>query len=230
MKVKTIRAAATATLAVGLALLPGAGHAADPLSIRLGDVPVKGVIPDGYCLPTGADEAAADMLAKGDRDNRTHAMLIRCDQRNKPGGTKYDYYLVKSPHAQPPAMKRAEFIALMTEELKLPAYQSGDATRPEIGKAGDNLSTALGTRVDLSGEIRPRGADAVCIYMGGELEVRSAVASYPIAVGGCGTVVAGQILFVYAYDDPAKPNSGAALLQRTRWIAERLNATDGRAN
>jgi hypothetical protein len=227
---KMMRATAAAMFAAGLAALPGGAQAADPLSIRVGDVPVTGAIPDGYCLPTGADKAGADLLAKGDPDNQTLAMLIRCDQQNKPGGTKYDYYLIKSPHAQPPAMKRAEFIAMMTEELKLPAYQTGEATRPEIGKAGDNLSTALGTKVDLSGEIRPRGADTVCIYMGGAFEVRSAVSSYPIAAGGCGTIVAGRILFIYAYDDPAKPNSGAVLLQRTRWIAERLKATDGRAN
>ncbi|WP_447757844.1 hypothetical protein [Sphingopyxis fribergensis] len=219
-----------ATIAAGLMLLPGAAHAADPLSIRLGNVPVAGLIPDGYCLPTGQDKMIADQLAKGDPENTTHAMFIRCDQQNQPAGIKYDYYLIKTPNAQPPAMTRAEFIALMTKELNLPAYQSGAATKPEIGKAGDNLSTALGTKVDLSGEIKPRGADAVCIYMGGQLDVRSAAAAYPIALGGCGTIVAGQILFVYAYDDPAKPNSGAALLQRTRWVAERLKATDGQAN
>ncbi len=228
MKMKHISIAAIAAASLGS--FASTAHAADPLSIRLGDAPVAGVIPDGYCLPTGMDKAAADLLAKGDPDNKTHAMLIPCNQQNQSGGIKYDYYLIKSPHAQPPAMKRAEFIALMSEELKLPAYQNGDATRPEIGKAGENLSSALGTKVDLKGEIRPRGADPVCVYMGGELEVSSAAGSYPIAVGGCGTVVAGQILFVYVYDDPAKPNSGATLLQRTRWVAERLKATDGRAN
>lgn len=228
MKLK--RSIRAAMIAASLILLPGAAYAADPLSIRVGDVPVAGVIPDGYCLPAGRDKLIADTLAKGDPENKTHATFIRCDQQNLPAGVKYDYYLIKSPLAQAPAMTRAEFIALMVEELKLPAYQSGEATNPEIGKAGNNLSSALGTKVDLSGEIKPRGADAVCIYMGGQLDVRSAATSYPIALGGCGTIVAGRILFVYAYDDPAKPNSGAALLQRTRWVAERLKATDGRAN
>ncbi|MDO9367856.1 MAG: hypothetical protein Q7T68_04740 [Sphingopyxis sp.] len=219
-----------AMAAIGLMLLPSEAQAADPLTIRVGDVPVVGVIPDGYCLPAGRDKLIADTLAKGDPENKTLATFIRCDQQNQPAGVKYDYYLIKSPVAQAPAMTRAEFIALMVEEMKLPAYQSGEATNPEIGKAGDNLSSALGTKVDLSGEIKPRGADGVCIYMGGQLDVRSEAASYPIALGGCGTIVAGQILFVYVYDDPAKPNSGAALLKRTRWVAERLKARDGRAN
>jgi hypothetical protein len=222
-----IRAAA---VAASLLALPTAALAADPLSIRLGDAPVVGLIPDGYCLPVGVNKQNADQLAKGDPDNQTHAMFIRCDQQNQTGGIKYDYYLVKSPNVPAPVMTRAEFIAMMAEELKLPAYQSGAAAAPEIGKAGDNLSSALGTKVDLSGEIRPRGTDAVCVYLGGQLEVRSDAASYPIALGGCGTIVAGKILFVYVYDDPAKPDSGAVLLQRARWVAERLQATDGRSN
>lgn len=220
----------TVTVAAALMLLPGAARATDPLSIRLGNVPVAGVIPDGYCLPTGKDKANAEQLAKGDPDNHTLAMFIRCDQQNRPAGIRYDYYLIKSPVAPAPAMTRAEFIALMVKELKLPAYHSGEATNPLIGRAGDNLSSALGTSVDLSGEIKPRGADSVCVYMGGHLDVRSPSTSYPVALGSCGTVVAGQILFVYTYDDPAKPDGVAALLQRSRWVAERLKATDGQAN
>ncbi|WP_447765871.1 hypothetical protein [Sphingopyxis panaciterrae] len=176
----TIRAAIAAA---GLAALPAAVLAAAPLSIRLGDVPVTGMIPDGYCLPVGINRRNADQLAKGDPDNQTHAMLIRCDQQDQAIPIKWDYYLVKSPNAPAPAMTRAEFIAMMAEELNLPAYQGGEAAKEPIGKAGDNLSAALGTKVDLSGEIKARGADAVCIYMGGQLDVRSDAASYPIALG-----------------------------------------------
>lgn len=216
--------------AAGVMLLPAMAQAADPLAIRLGDIPVAGVIPDGYCLPAGTDKQAADLLAKGDPENQTHAMLIRCDQQNQATGIKYDYYLVKSPNAAMAPMTRASFIAMMAKELALPSYQTGEGTAPILGKVGDNLSDTFGTKVDLSGDIRARGTDSVCIYMGGQLNVRSAAAAYPIAMGGCGTIVAGKVVFVFVYDDPAKPNSGAALLQRARWIAERLNATDGRPN
>lgn len=224
MMTKTLR---LATLAAATATMSTAALAADPVSFTLGDVAITGSSPEGYCTPTGSAKRAADLLAKGDLENLTATMLVRCEQRDSAKDMKYDYYLIKSPRAAFEPMSRARFIALMVKELALPQHQDGTAV---LGNAEDGLSAAMGTKVDLSGSVKPRGNDNVCIYMGGEVTVTSAVATYPIAVGGCGTMVGGKMLFVYSYDDPAKPNGVAVQLRRARALADTLAAADGRAN
>lgn len=224
---KMMTAIRLAILAAAGATVPGAALAADPLDFKVGDVAITGSSPEGYCTPTGNAKLAADLLATGDRENHTSAMFIRCELRDSAKDMKYDYYLIKSPRAVVPPMKRTDFIAMMVRELALPAYQDGDAT---FGAVEEGLSDAMGTKVDLSGAIKPRGNDNVCIYLGGEVTVTSAIATYPIAVGGCGTIVGGKMLFVYSYDDPAKPNSVAVQLRRARALADTLAAADGRAN
>jgi hypothetical protein len=214
-------------LAVAGAAMPAAALAANPVNFAIDDVAITGSSPEGYCTPTGRAKLATDLLAKGDLENLTPAMFVRCELRDSAKDMKYDYYLIKSPRAAMPAMARADFIAMMVKELALPAYQNGDATFGEVEKG---LSDAMGTKVDLSGAIKPRGNDNVCIYLGGEVTVASAIATYPIAVGGCGTIVGGKMLFVYSYDDPAKPNSVAVQLRRARALADKLTAADGRAN
>lgn len=224
---KTNRAIGSAICAAICAAMPTAALAASPVNFAIDDVAITGSGPEGYCTPTGQAKLAADLLAKGDVENHTPAMFVRCEQRESAVDMKYDYYLIKSPRVFYPEMTRARFIALMVKELALPIYQEGGLVR---SKAEDGLSAAMGTKVDLSGEVKPRGNDEVCIYMGGEVKVASAIATYPIAVGGCGTIVGGKMLFVYSYDDPAKPNSVAVQLRRARALADKLSAADGRAN
>ncbi len=214
-------------IGVAAAAAASSALAASPLSFRVGDLAINGNGPDGYCLPTGQAKQAADLLAKGDLENQTPAMLVRCEHSDNAKDLKYDYYLIKSPRADFPPMTRADFIAMMVKELALPIYKDGAAA---LGSAEAGLSDAMGTKVDLSGEIKPRGNDNVCIYLGGEVKVASAIATYPIAVGGCGTIVGGKMLFVYSYDDPAKANSVAVQLRRARALADTLAAADGRAN
>lgn len=213
-----------------LTMLPGAALAASPMNFSVGDVAIKGSIPDGYCVPTGKNKAAADLLAKGDPENETPVTLIRCDQQDQPDGMRYDYYLIKAPRMAYAPMPRADFLAMMAKELALPTYQTGSAGKASLNDAAGNLTDTFGTKVDLSGEIKPRGTDDVCMYLGGEVNVSSAAASYPIAVGGCGTIVGGKILFVYSYDDPTKANGVATQLRRARAMADKLKAADGRAN
>ena len=221
------------TIAAAVAMLtmaPGAALAAGPMNFTVDELAMEGVVPDGYCLPAGKNKAAADLLAQGDPENVTPVMLIRCDQQNSSEGVRYDYYLIKAPRKPIATMKRAEFIAMMAKELALPTYQSGNAGKASLDDAAGNLTDTFGTKVDLNGEIKPRGTDNVCIYLGGEVTVSSAAASYPIAVGGCGTIVGGKMLFVYSYDDPAKASGVATQLRRARAMADKLKAADGRAN
>ena len=223
----------TITIAGALAaltMLPATALAAGQINFSVGDVTIKGSFPDRYCEPTGNNKAAADLLAKGDPENSTPVTLIRCDQQDQPDGMRYDYYLIKAPRMVYPPMTRAEFPAMMAKELALPSNQTGSAGKASLDDASGHLTDTFGTKVDLSGEIKPRGTDDVCMYLGGEMNVSSAVASYPIAVGGCGTIVAGKILFVYSYDDPAKANGVATQLRRARAMADKLKAADDRAN
>lgn len=214
---------------VALTTMPAAALAAGPMSFSVGDVAMKGNIPDGYCLPSGKAKTIADLLAKGDPDNATPVMLARCDQLDNPEGMRYDYYLIKAPRMSYPPMTRAEFIKMMADEFALPIYQNGESSKTTIDNAAGNLTKALGTKVDLSGEIKPRGTDDVCMYLGGTLNVSSSAANYPIVVGGCGTIVGGKMLFVYSYGDPAKENGVATQMGRARVVAEQLSVADGSA-
>jgi hypothetical protein len=213
-----------------LAMMPGTALAAGSMNFSIGDVAIKGSIPDGYCVPTGRNKSAADLLAKGDTENATPVTLMRCDQQDKPDGMRYDYYLIKAPRMDYPPMTRADFIKMMAEELALPTYQSGNAGKTSLDDAGSSLTDTFGTKVDLSGEIKPRGTDNVCVYLGGEVKVSSSITSYPIVVGGCGTIVGGKMLFVYSYDDPAKADGVATQLRRARAVVDKMKAADGRPN
>lgn len=213
-----------------LTMLAGTALAASPMNFSAGDVMIRGSIPDGYCVPTGKNKVAADLLAKGDPENETPVTLIRCDQQDQPDGMRYDYYLIKAPRMAYAPMARTDFLAMMAKELALPTYQTGSAGKTSLDDAAGNLTDTFGTKVDLSGEIKPRGTDNVCMYLGGKVNVSSAAASYPIAVGGCGTIVGGKIVFVYSYDDPAKANGVATQLRRARVMAEKLKTADDRAN
>lgn len=218
-----------AAMAAALAMMPGAAIAAGPMNFSVDEVAMTGSIPADYCLPAGKHKAAAELLAKGDPENVTPVMLIRCDQQDA-DSVRYDYYLIKAPRKPMATMKRSEFIAMMAKEFALPTYQSGASGKASLNDAAGNLTDTFGTKVDLSGEIKPRGTDSVCVYLGGSVNVSSAVASYPIAVGGCGTIVGGKMLFVYSYDDPTKGDGVATQLRRARAVADRLKAADGRAN
>ncbi|WP_428631355.1 hypothetical protein [Sphingopyxis sp.] len=224
---RMMTAVRAALLAAMVAAMPAAALAASPVNFSIDGVAITGSSPEGYCTPTGQAKLAGDLLAKGDVENQTPAMFVRCEQRDSALDMKYDYYLIKSPRVSFPEMKRAEFIALMVKELALPLYKNGG---PWVDNAEDGLSTAFGTKVDLSGDIKPRGNDDVCIYLGGEVKVASTIATYPIAVGGCGTIIGGKMLFIYSYDDPAKPNSVAVQLRRARALVDKLAAADGRAD
>lgn len=220
-----------AALALAALLLPATAQAGEALRFSIDGVAIKGNGPDGYCLPKGPDAAAAELLASGDKDNATHATLIPCAKMGSPDGVKYDYYLIKSPRAMAAMnVPRAQFLAMMKTELALPTYSDGSHTDSVIDRSSKDLTDTFGTRVDLSGEIAPRGADATCVYLGGQLNVATAGTSYPIKLAGCGTSVGGKILFVYAYEDPKTPNVDRVLIQRIRALASALQAADGRAN
>lgn len=224
----TTKWARGAAMLAALALMPGTAIASDVVRFSVGGVAMTAPIPDDYCVPTGQERRAADLLAEGDRENLTQATLMRCDRQGKPDSMQYDYYLIKSPRAPMPALKRADFIAMMAKELALPEYQDGRSGKASLNDASGHLTETMGTKIDLSGEIKPRGADASCVYMGGEVSVSSAAISYPVAVGGCGTTVGGQMLFIYSYDDPARPHAVAAQLRRVRALVDRIKAVDGR--
>ena len=201
------------------AMAPGAAHAAD-MSFSVDDVRLTAPIPAGYCLPTGRDKTVADLVAKGDIENVTLATLIRCDRAGRTDGFGNDYILIKTPNAAKGVrLQRAEFLKALAAEFGKPDWQSGDLGTQATNDAAKNLSDTLKTPVEIKGEIRPRGTDSNCAYMGGSVNVNGGGVTYPIILGACITTAAEKIVAVYTYDDPGKGGDIAGKMRSARTLA-----------
>jgi hypothetical protein len=85
-----------AVLAMALFADPASSDASTQgtASFRVNGVSFELPIPAGYCLPTGRDIDAVQIMAAADDRNVTHLALFRCDGRGDPA---LDYIFVKTP-------------------------------------------------------------------------------------------------------------------------------------
>ena len=207
---------AAALLLVGAT---AAGAAGPTASFRFGGVEFEAPIPDGYCLPQGADIDAAQLLAAADRENVTHLTLYRCGANE---GARNDYILVKTPRqALFASLEREQLLAGMAQAFESAEFESTLAAVPD--RVAGDVSSVVGREVDLTGRIQPLGRDDTCAYMGGTLRVTSAELSYPISVGICMTVVSGRLVGVNYYG-PDRGSAGVRdLLERAKLFVQSMS-------
>lgn len=209
---------------LAMALAPVAAEPAPaptpPVSIdfSIGGVALTMPLPAGYCIPTGQDAARAQIVAAGDKGTVTHATLKRCD--GSLGNGANDYTLIKTPNAMlVPVVDRPTLIKELGAEFDNPVAVAGFAGDMNKSDAGADLSQILGTRVEIKGTVKPLGHDAVCAYMGGQVEVKGAGLSYLQPTGVCITSVGGKVVTIARYGKDLAPAAIATLLRGARAIA-----------
>lgn len=197
----------------------GAAHAAEPVRFSIDGVALTAPLPSGYCVPTGRDKATADVLASGDQQNITLATLIRCDMAGRDDGSGNDYMLIKTPKASTGVVvSRPDLLKMLGAEFGKAEWQGerSDRARQDAAKG---LSEAFDTPMTIEGELKPRGTDADCAYLGGQLQVTGNGADYPIILGGCITSAGNKVVMVYTYDDPGKGGGVAGKMRTARNVA-----------
>ena len=202
-----------------LASATAAGATGPTASFRFGGVEFEAPIPEGYCLPQGAEIDVAQLVAAADQDNVTHLTLYRCGPQD---GVRTDYILVKTPRQALFAnLEREQALVAMSQVFENPEFESALDSAPE--QVEGNVSSVVGREVDLTGRIRPLGRDETCAYMGGTFQVTGEQISYPISAGVCMTVVSGRLVSINYYG-PDRGEAGVRdLLVRAKGFAESLS-------
>ena len=207
---------AAALLLVGTT---AAGAAGPTASFRFGGVAFEAPIPDGYCLPQGRDIDAAQLIAAADRENVTHLTLYRCGPNE---GVRNDYILLKTPRQALFAnLEREQLLSAMAQVFESQEFESTVAAMPD--RVEGDLSTVVGREIDLTGRIQPLGRDDTCAYLGGTMQVNSALLSYPISVGICMTVVSGRLVSVNYYGSDRGEAGVRDLLERAKLFAQGMS-------
>ncbi len=201
------------------------GHAA-PAAAQTADFSVGSArftmpLPAGFCLPATAKQiASAEEMAAFDTDNRTDLTIYTCG--DAPGSP---YYIVKTPtNLVDTPMTRAQLLALLRPEFARRGTADiliGD-TDKEMGEA---ISRDLGTAVELSSAVGPRGIDDVCAYIGGTMKVSvGAGREAYITLGACMTAVNGRVLVINHYARGNDPETLKQVLARARAVALTITA------
>lgn len=205
---KGIALAALALAAGGVSAKEGALH-----GFTVADKDFTLPVPEGYCLPSGATVAVAEMVASLDSLNLTHATLDRC------GSFGVDYIHVKSPRqAQIIPLPRAAFLPLMAKTLE---GEMGKRLMDEaMKKAGRDIAEGTDNAVTLD-STAPRfdGHDDVCAYgiVSGKVQSEAGVVDMRGVV--CMTLIAERFMTVNAYAHADSGTTEAQLKARARAVA-----------
>jgi hypothetical protein len=215
--------------AICLGAAPNALAAPKPAeaSFRVGTVELKLPLPSGFCLPRGLQADVAQLVAAGDNENVTHLSLFPCNAAvaGPDLGAQKNYILIKTPkQALIAQVGRAELLQGLGEAFEKPAFTEALASGKFMKDAGKGMGEVIGTKVDLSGDVAPRGKDDFCAYLGGTMAVASAIKSYKLSVGACITSVGGRILSIYWYGPDDGSSGVARLLMKAKGLAQTIEA------
>lgn len=180
---------------------PPSETAAAPIAFTVHGEAFAVAAPDGYCAPTGALAARMETSNSWDSQNLTPVSLHRCETDGQ------DYVIIKTPRADERiALARPEFLGVMKQQFTAEVIEQG------LALGSSDLSRGSGTDVKIGGDtFGYRGADDVCVYLGGALEAAGADGrKIQGQVGVCVTLVRGRLLTVNAYD--FSPGADAATL------------------
>lgn len=197
-----------------------------PVAFAIGGESFELPLPTGYCPPSGRTAAIAQLLAAGDTQNVTHAMLVPCGQ--EPGSGVNDYTLVKTPsNLLIVDLDRAALLAAMGPEFDKPDFAAVMATPEAMAKPGEDMSRAMGAKVELTSALKPVGHDSVCAYLGGTVAVKTAAGSYDQPVGGCLTAVGKRFVAIYRYGKDGSNAGILTLLRQAKVIALTIRTKAG---
>ncbi len=147
--------------------------------------------PPGYCRATGAMDADFRKYEAG-ADSELLFALVPCG----PNADRADYFLIK--HASNfDGPGRAALLKQLAGEF--PVYDVSKSNREVSADVGEEMSQTVGGKVDLAVDIRPRGIDSVCGYMGGSVAFTRAGRTGIVALAACVTAAGPRAMFVFRY-------------------------------
>ncbi|RYE63832.1 MAG: hypothetical protein EOO83_02900 [Oxalobacteraceae bacterium] len=209
----SVRVAATA-----IAILFAGQAAAQTGGFDIDGIYIEAPLPSGFCLPSGAAVAKADLGVRSDPDNKTHMTVYSCAQMQN--DTITDYFLVKSPkNLLSYKMTREEVLASLTKEMSDPDFSAQKLSSEAGDKATKSISEASGTAINVTTDIRPLGRDKDCAYMGGVVASNTGGVLFSLNVAGCITAVGDRIVMVFRYSKGTKAAEAAKLLPEARKFA-----------
>lgn len=210
---REIELALTALL---VAATPGLARAEERQSFKVGNTAFSYVVPEGFCLPTGADVAVAEAIAALDKASVTHANLDRC------GTFGEEYSHIKTPiRNEPVRMAKPLFLAVIAREMQ---SASGKAAMEAAGRQVEaNIAEGTGGADVLKvGTPTFGGHDKDCAYLFVYLDVLVGQETKKGLASGCLTVVGQQFFSVNSYALVESGVTFEALKERSRVIAVSL--------
>jgi hypothetical protein len=175
-------------------------------------------VPEGYCLPEGADKALAEAFGDIDTLNFTHATMRDC--KNADG----DYSMVKSErNAQPIGIPKAMFIALAAKQLESELGQQ--QLNQGIATGSQDVAKGTGEAMTInSGSARAGGFDDDCVYILGTVVVAAGTEQVTTNFATCLTLVGQRVFAVHSYADAGSNVSNDTLKARSRAIGASIVA------
>ena len=177
--------------AAGLAAAPAYAQKGNDVEFNVGDDSFAFPMPEGFCLPTGIEAQASQLLAQADSQNQTPVDIQKC------GTYGEDYILIKYPSALPPLqMTREVFLSMVADQFKNQEQINAGAQQ-----GADDLEEAFNDQVEIDEvKIVPAGIDEVCAYLSGRAVVSSPQGEpVTMLVGSCGSIVGQRHIFIHSY-------------------------------
>lgn len=213
-----------------LAATSGSAIAAPPAPVqgklatfKVGTVALAMPIPEGFCQPIGAQVAAIDLMSQADTANVTALALTSCagGASGTAAGAALNFFLVKATKALiDTPVTRDEMLKSMAA-----AFQTAEFKREMAAGEADAekaMEAKSGQKIEMVGEVGPRGTDDVCAYLGGSPEMKGPAGTVRVSMGVCLTVV-GSRLITLVVARPDKDGSAVpALMARARSLAETI--------
>ncbi len=213
----TTRNILAALTSLALAATPGLARAEQRETFNVGGAAYSYVLPEGFCLPSGAEEVAlAKEVAALDKVSVTHANLDRC------GSFGEEYTHIKTPiQNEPVKMAKPLFLALIARQ-----FQTADA-QAKMDTALRNVEADISKSVGEENVLKvgtPQfgGLDKDCVYIFLNLDVQFGTETKKGRASGCLTVIDQQFFSVNSYALVESGLTFEALKARSRAIAVSL--------
>lgn len=204
------------SLIFALALAAQPTSSARTTEINVGAVRLRVPLPVGYCLPEGDQVAVAQLLAAVDTDNVTLLTLNDCESMRADG----NYLIIKTPISVLNAeISRAELIGEMTTPEAAQGMEEGAS---DSDRETNERYAELGAEdASIATDIKMRGNDDVCVYLGGIGTETVGGKVIPKAIAGCLTAVGGRMVSLYGYREGGDPEGYRKLMpQLKHWALQ----------
>ena len=181
-------------------------------------------VPSGFCPPQGELAEFAQRAATADVQNVSHLTFYDCDQQ---GSERIvDYILIKTPRpALGARVTREQLMADLGAEFAAAPSGGSMLSDESLEAIEGRIASAMGTRLNLAGAVRPLGRDSECAYLGGTFTVTGPTGTFTVAAAACITTVADRVITINWYGADRGSEGMVEMLARARHLASRIRGT-----